>query len=114
MNEHKEYKDYVFVGDVSDKATKQTEAYKFVKELSEALDIPLMKSGNRAEAPFYYIQENGLSVFTMHHKVAVVYQRDSEADAITNQIFPDKDLKLAVLSAYKDARLEIQKRKEQF
>ncbi|WP_421349868.1 hypothetical protein [Aeromonas veronii] len=109
----KDYKEYTFVGDVSDTATKQSEAYKFVKELGEALNIPLMKSGNRSEAPFYYIQENGLSVFTLHHKVAVVYQPDSEAEAITKHLFPNKDLKLAILSAYKDARLEIQKRKEE-
>ncbi|WP_368208341.1 hypothetical protein [Aeromonas sp. R4-2] len=111
MNEVKEIQ---YRGNVSDKATKETDAYKFVKELSEALGIPLMKSGNKSEAPFYYIQENGLSVFTLHHKVSIVYQPSDESEATTNQLFPNKDLKLAILSAYKDARLEIQKRKEQF
>jgi hypothetical protein len=94
-------------------AVKETEAYKFVKELSEALDIPLMKNGSKFETPFYYIQENNLSVFTMDHKVSIVYQPDEHSEAITKQVFPNKDLKLAVLSAYKDARLEIQKRKEE-
>lgn len=110
MNEVKEIQ---YRSSISDKATKETDAYKFVKELSEALNIPLMKNGSKHEATFYYIQENGLSVFTLHHKVSVVYQRGEE-DAITNQMFPDKDLKLAILSAYKDARMEIQKNKDQF
>lgn len=94
-------------------AVKETEAYKFVKELSEALNIPIVKNGTRFETPFYYIQENGLSVFTMDHKIAMVYQPSDESKAITNHAFPNKDLKLAILSAYQDARLEIQKRKEE-
>lgn len=99
---------------IQSKAANKSVSYKFISEIADALGIKVNKNegGTRYELPFYYITENGLSVFASDHKVAVVYQPD-ETPATTHYLFPNQDLKMAILSAYKDARIEIQKRKEQ-
>ncbi|WP_447824327.1 hypothetical protein [Aeromonas salmonicida] len=95
------------------KAAKQSASFKFISELAEALGIPVQRSETaKTITPFYYITENGLSIFTNDHKVAIVYQPE-DGEAITNHVFPDKDLKLAVLGAYQEARIEVQKNKEE-
>lgn len=93
---------------------KQSAAYIFVKELSEALNISLESdTTSRTVVPFYYISENGLSVFTHDHKVAVVYQPREDVEPTTNYFFPNKDLKQAIYDAYKEARIEIAKQKQE-
>lgn len=93
---------------------KNSAAYIFVKELSEALNIPLeTDTTSRGVIPFYYISENGLSVFTHDHKVAIVYQPREDVEPTTNYWIPNKDLKQAIYDAYKEARIDIAKRKQE-
>ncbi|HDX8431747.1 TPA: hypothetical protein RQN22_001824 [Aeromonas dhakensis] len=98
---------------------KNTAPYKFVSEIAESLGLEVKSSKERADSyttkqyAFYYISENGLNVFTHDHKVTIFYQADEEKEAVTNTIFPSEDLKLAVISAYKEARIREQKRKEE-
>ncbi|MFL9600059.1 hypothetical protein ACKC5Q_05110 [Aeromonas dhakensis] len=84
-------------------------ADQFIKEISKALGIPVQKSGSAD--PIYFIHENGLSVFDAGHKVSICYQPNTEDQATTNTLFPNQDLKMAVIDAYKNARIEIANRK---
>lgn len=113
MKEMKEIQADLDISRIQAKAAKESASYKFVSELAEALGIKVQKSEKTAFAtPFYFIEENGLGVFTRDHKVAIVYQPEN-GDAVTHHAFPNKDLKMAILSAYQDARIEVQKKREE-
>ncbi|WP_447836287.1 hypothetical protein [Aeromonas salmonicida] len=112
MKDIKEIQAEFDISRIQAKAAKESASYKFISEIAEALGIKVQKSEKTALATqFYFIEENGLGIFTSDHKVAIVYQPEN-GDAVTHYMTPNKDLKLAILSAYKDARLEVQKRKE--
>lgn len=112
MKDMKDIQADLDISRIQAKAAKESASYKFVSELAEALGIKVKQSEKTAFATqFYFIEENGLGVFTRDHKVAIVYQPEN-GEAVAHHAFPNKDLKMAILSAYKDARIEVQKRKE--
>lgn len=113
MKDIKEIQAEFDISRIQAKAAKESASYKFISEIAEALGMKVQKSegSSKVNLPFYFIEENGLGIFTSDHKVAIVYQPEN-GDSVTHYMTPNKDLKLAILSAYKDARLEVQKRKE--
>lgn len=112
MKDIKEIQAEFDISRIHAKAAKESASYKFISEIAEALGMKVQKSAKTNFATqFYFIEENGLGIFTSDHKVAIVYQPEN-GDSVTHYMTPNKDLKLAILSAYKDARLEVQKRKE--